>query len=64
MIVKTKFGKSLMFNLMLFLKESIALIIILLNIIKNDQIVNLLKVINYVRCLFIMLNKDLNILKL
>ena len=53
-----------MFNLVLFLQENIALIIILLNIIKNDQVADLLKVIDHVRYLSIILNKDLNTLKL
>ena len=49
---------------MSFLREDIMLIIILLNIIRNNQITNLLKIINYIKYSSIILNGDLNILLL
>ncbi len=49
---------------MLFLQEDVILIIISLNVIKNNQVADLLKITDHARCLFIILNKDLNTSKL
>ena len=49
---------------MLFLWENVALIIILLNAIKNNQVTDLLKITDYAKCSSIILNKNSNTSKL
>ena len=60
LIAKTEFEKSLMFNSVSFLWEGVALIIMSLCAIENEQVADLLKVTDHARCSSVVLNADSN----
>ena len=60
LIAKTEFEKSLMFNSVSFLWEGVALIIMPLYAIENEQVADLLKVTDHARCSSVVLNADSN----
>jgi superfamily II DNA helicase RecQ len=60
LIAKTGFGKSLVFNSVPFLRGGVALIIMPLNAIEEDQTAALLRVVNRARCSPVILNGDSN----
>ena len=60
LIAKTGFGKSLMFNSVSFLQGGVALIIMPLHAIENEQVADLLKVTDHARCSSVVLNADSN----
>ena len=64
LIAKTEFEKSLIFNSISFLQEGVALIILPLNAIEEQQAENLLQVSNSVKCSSVILNEDSNTSKL